>query len=162
MSDDPSTTQTAQAFAAQRHALAGRSLASLFAENPDRFAQLSLVWDQWLVDFSKQRVTTDTIAMLATYARERNLRAWIAALFAGEKVNLSEMRPALHTALRQQDATHRIVDDTNVMPAVRATRARMRALAMQIRGGARIGATGRPLRHVVNIGIGGSDLERLL
>jgi glucose-6-phosphate isomerase len=158
MSNDSPTNASAQAFAAQRHALAGRSLVSLFAENPDRFAQLSLVWDQWLVDLSKQRVTTDVIAMLASYARERNLPAWIAALFAGEKVNLSEMRPALHTALRQQDTTPRVVDGTDVIPAIRAAQARMRTLAMQIRGGTRVGATGRPLRQVVNIGIGGSDL----
>jgi glucose-6-phosphate isomerase len=158
MSNDSSTDAFSQAFAEQRHALAGRSLVSLFADNPDRFTQLSLVWDQWLIDISKQRITTDVMPMLASYARERNLPAWIAALFAGEKVNLSEMRPALHTALRQQDATPRVVDGADVIPAVRAVQARMRTLATQIRGGTRIGATGRPLRNIVNIGIGGSDL----
>ncbi len=158
MSSDPSISSTSEALARQGRVLAGRSLESLFADNADRFAQLSLVWEQWLVDLSKQRVTAETIAALAEYARERNLPAWIAALFAGEKINLSEGRPALHTALRQQDAEPRLVDGTDVMPLIRQTQSRMRALTTQIRGGARIGATGRPLRHVVNIGIGGSDL----
>jgi len=158
MSSDSSSSSTLDSIARQGRVLAGQSLESLFAGHSDRFAQLSLVWDQWLVDLSKQRLTGDTVALLANYARERNLPAWIAALFAGEKVNLSEGRPALHTALRQQDATPRIVDGVDVMPLIRSTQARMRTLAQQIRGGARIGATGRPLRSVVNIGIGGSDL----
>jgi len=158
MSSDSSSSSTLDSIARQGRVLAGQSLESLFAGHSDRFAQLSLVWDQWLVDLSKQRLTGDTVALLANYARERNLPAWIAALFAGEKVNLSEGRPALHTALRQQDATPRIVDGVDVMPLIRSTQARMRTLAQQIRGGARIGATGRPLRNVVNIGIGGSDL----
>ena len=94
-----------QALSDHRRALGGRSIASLFAEDPQRFAQLSLTWDYWLADFSKQRVTPETIALLIAHARERNLGDWIAALFAGEKVNLSEGRPALHTALRQQNAS---------------------------------------------------------
>jgi glucose-6-phosphate isomerase len=158
MSSDPSTPSSWQALSEHRHALAGRSLASLFAGDAQRFAQLSLVWDYWLADFSKQRVTPETIALLVAHARERNLPAWIAALMAGEKVNLSEARPALHTALRQQNDAPLVVDGVDLVRAIRATHARMRALAVQIRGGARIGATGRPLRHVVNLGIGGSDL----
>ena len=141
-----------------RHALAGRSLLSLFEGDNERFAQLSLAWDSWLVDFSKQRVTPETIALLIAHARERNLPAWIAALLAGEKVNLSEARPALHTALRQQNDSPLLVDGVDIVRAIRSTQARMRALTVQIRGGARLGATGRPLRHVVNLGIGGSDL----
>jgi len=158
MSSDPSSLSTLDALTRHGRVLAGQSLESLFTDNSDRFAQLSLVWDQWLVDLSKQRITSDTVALLANYARERNLPAWIAALYAGEKVNLSEGRPALHSALRQQDATPCIVDGADIIPLIRATQARMRTLAQQIRGGARIGATGRPLRNVVNIGIGGSDL----
>jgi glucose-6-phosphate isomerase len=158
MSSDPSTPTSWQPLAEHRHALAGRSLASLFESDADRFARLSLAWDGWLADFSKQCVTPDTIALLVAHARERSLPAWIAALMAGEKVNLSEARPALHTALRQQDDAPLLVDGVDVVRAIRATQVRMRALAVQIRGGARAGATGRPLRHVVNLGIGGSDL----
>jgi glucose-6-phosphate isomerase len=100
----------------------------------------------------------ETMTALVAHARERNLEAWITALFAGEKVNLSELRPALHTALRQPGDAPLLVDGTDVIPAIRATQARMRALAIQLRGGLRLGATGRPIRSVVHIGIGGSDL----
>ena len=158
MTRDPAPAPTWQTLSEHRRSLAGRSLASLFADDAERFTQLSLAWDSWLADFSRQRVTPETIALLVAYARERNLPAWIAALFAGEKINLSEARPALHTVLRQQSETPLFVDGADVVRAVRATQARMRALTMQLRGGARVGATGRPLRHVVNLGIGGSDL----
>jgi glucose-6-phosphate isomerase len=158
MTRDPASVPTWQTLSEHRRSLAGRSLASLFAGDNERSTQLSLAWDYWLADLSKQRVTPETIALLVAHARERNLPAWIAALFAGEKVNLSEARPALHTVLRQQTETPLLVDGVDVVRAVRATQARMRALAMQVRGGVRVGATGRPLRHVINLGIGGSDL----
>src|SRR5450631_2406512 len=147
-----------QALSDHRRALGGRTIASLFADDAQRFAQLSLTWDYWLADFSKQRVTPETIALLIAHAREGNLGDWIDALFAGEKVNLSEGRPALHTALRQQNETPLTVAGTDVIPAIRAVQTRMRELTGQLRGGTRVGATGRPLRNVVNIGIGGSDL----
>ncbi len=158
MNNDPSTPLSWQALSQHRHALAGKSLTSLFDDDPERFAQLSLAWDYWLADFSKQRVTPETIALLVAHARARNLPAWITALMAGEKVNLSEGRPALHTALRQQDDTPLQVDGVDIVQVIRATQVRMRALTVQIRGGTRVGATGRPLRHIVNLGIGGSDL----
>jgi glucose-6-phosphate isomerase len=158
MTSDPASALTWQTLSDHRRTLAGRSLASLFANDVERFTRLSLAWDNWLADFSRQRVTPETIALLLAYARERNLPAWITALFAGEKVNLSEARPALHTAVRQQSEAPLLVDGVDVVRAVHAAQARMRALTMQIRGGARVGATGRPLRHVVNLGIGGSDL----
>ena len=108
-----------QALIDHRRALAGRSLTALFAANPQRFAQLSLAWDDWLADWSKQRLTAETMALLVAYARERNLPAWIAAMFAGEKINLSEQRPALHTALRQQGDAPLAVDGADVIPAIR-------------------------------------------
>jgi glucose-6-phosphate isomerase len=147
-----------QALIDHRRALAGRSLTALFAANPQRFAQLSLAWDDWLADWSKQRLTAETMALLVAYARERNLPAWIAAMFAGEKINLSEQRPVLHTALRQQGDAPLAVDGADVIPAIRTAQARMRMLATQLRGGARPGATGRPIRYVINLGIGGSEL----
>jgi glucose-6-phosphate isomerase len=147
-----------QALVDHRRALSGRPLTSLFDANPQRFGQLSLVWDDWLADWSKQRLTAETMALLVAYARERNLPAWIAAMFAGEKINLSEQRPVLHTALRQQGDTPLAVDGADVIPAIRTAQARMRMLATQLRGGARPGATGRPIRYVINLGIGGSEL----
>jgi glucose-6-phosphate isomerase len=147
-----------QALIDHRRALAGSSLAALFAADAQRFARLSLTWDEWLADWSKQRLTAETMALLVAYARARNLPAWMSALFAGEKINLSEQRAALHTALRQPDDTPLFVDGADVIPAIRNIQARMRALAVQLRGGLRLGATGRPIRDVIHIGIGGSDL----
>jgi glucose-6-phosphate isomerase len=147
-----------QALVDHRRALAGSSLAALFAADPQRFARLSLTWDDWLADYSKQRVTPETMALLVAYAHARNLPDWIAAMFAGEKINLSEQRAVLHTALRRPDDAPLLVDGADIMPAIRATQARMRTLAAQLRGGLRLGATGRPIRDVIHIGIGGSDL----
>ena len=147
-----------QALIDHRRALAASSLAALFAADPQRFAQLSLVWDDWLADYSKQRVTPETMALLVAYAHARNLPDWIAAMFTGERINLSEQRAVLHTALRRPDDAPLLVDGADIMPAIRATQARMRTLAAQLRGGLRLGATGRPNRDVIHIGIGGSDL----
>src|SRR5947207_12442516 len=94
-------TDAVPALPDHRRELAGRSLTSLFDADDARPAHLSLVWDDWLADWSKQRLTPDTMNVLVAHARERNLEAWIAGLFACEKINLSELRPALHTALRQ-------------------------------------------------------------
>src|SRR5438876_8544308 len=95
---------------------------------------------------------------LLAHARERNLPEWIEALFSGEKINLSESRPALHTALRQTTDAPVRVDGSDVVPAIRAAQQRMRTLTTQLDSGLRLGASGRSIRHVVNLGIGGSDL----
>jgi glucose-6-phosphate isomerase len=142
--------------------LLGIPLAELFARDADRFARLSFAWDDWLVDLSKERLGTDTLPLLVAHAATIGLPGWIAALFAGEKINLSEQRPALHTALRQADDTPLWVDGHDVIADVRAVQARMKALTAQIRGGLRVGATGRPIRAVINLGIGGSDLGPLV
>jgi len=154
----PTAPDSRRTLADQRRALGGRSLVDLFAADRDRVSGLSLVWDDWLADWSKQRVTAETMSALLACARERNLEDWIAGLFAGEKINLSEQRPALHTALRQRDDAPLVVDGSDVIPAVRSAQARMRALARELQGGLRLGVTGRPIRAVVHIGIGGSDL----
>ena len=147
---------------AHRRSLDGATLAELFARDPDRFARLSFAWDDWLVDLSKERLGPDSLPLLVAHARAAGLPGWITALFAGEKVNQSERRPALHTALRRTGDAPLLVDGRDIVPEIRAAQARMRTLASQIRGGLRIGATGRPIRSVVNLGIGGSDLGPLL
>jgi len=145
-------------LARERRLLASITLAQLFARDPGRFSRLSFEWDGWLFDFSKERLGADTLSLLVDHAIESGLAGWIAALFAGEKVNQSERRPALYTALRQADDTPLVVDGRNVIPDVRIAQVKMRRMAAQIRGGVRAGCTGRPIRAVVNIGIGGSDL----
>ena len=156
------TSVTSPDLADQRRALAGTTLAELFARDPGRFAQLSFCWDDWLVDLSKERLGPDTLPRLVAHATAVGLPGWIAALFAGEKINQSEHRPALHVALRQLDDAPLVVDGRDIIPDIRAAQARMRTLTAQIRGGLRVGATGRPIRAIVNIGIGGSDLGPLL
>jgi len=149
-------------LAQARRALAGTTLAELFARDPNRFQRLSFEWDGWLLDLSKERLGEDTLALLVAHADSAGLPGWIAALLAGEKVNQSERRPALYTALRQTGDAPLVVDGRDIIPDVRAAQSRMRTISAQIRGGLRVGATGRPIRSVVNIGIGGSDLGAYL
>ena len=142
----------------ERRLLASTTLVQLFARDAHRFARLSFAWDDWLLDLSKERLTEDTLVLLVAHAHECGLPGWISALFAGEKVNQSERRPALYTALRQADDTPLVVEGRNIIADIRAVQGKMRMLAAQIRAGLRLGATGRPIRAVVNLGIGGSDL----
>ncbi len=145
-------------LAAAARALAATPLAALFARDATRAAALTFDGAGLRVDLSKQHITQELLALLVAHAAESGLAEWIVALFAGERINLAEGRPALHTALRRGDGAPLMVDGRDVMADVRATRARMRALANAIRDGARRGTTGRPIRAVVAIGIGGSDL----
>ncbi len=158
----PMPASDLQALANHCRALSGTTLATLFARDPNRFARLSFTWDDWLVDLSKERLGPDTLPLLVAHAEAAGLPGWIAALVAGEKVNQSERRPALHTALRQTDDAPLVVDGRDIVPDIRAAQVRMKVLASQIRGGVRVGATGRPIRAIVNLGIGGSDLGPLL
>ncbi len=157
-----SHTPSSAALADHARAMAARPLLELFREDPARFARLSVRWDDWLVDLSKERLGPDTLGLLLAQARTAGMEGWIAALMAGEKVNLTERRSALHTALRQRTDAPVRVDGHDVIPGIRAVQARMRSMATQVRDGLRKGATGQALRHVVNIGIGGSDLGPLL
>jgi glucose-6-phosphate isomerase len=147
-----------EALAAHARSLANANLAELFARDSSRVARLVRDWGDWHVDFSKERLTPSVLEVLVAHAESIGVPQWIDALFAGERVNLSEERPALHSALRQQDDAPVRVGGADVIPAIRDTQRRMRAIADAVRGGAWQGATGRPVRSVVSIGIGGSDL----
>src|SRR6266576_3136019 len=139
-------------------ALLRERLIDLFANDRSRVQRMTLEWGDWRVDFSKERLTPDVLALLVAHAEACNVAHWIAALFAGEKINLSEGRPALHTALRKRTDTPLLVDGRDVVSDIRATQSRMRNISQAMREGRRVGATGSPLRSVVHIGIGGSDL----
>jgi len=136
----------------------GTTLAELFARDPQRTARLTFRWRDWHVDIAKERLTPDVIEHLIEHAIEIGLPRWIDALFAGEKLNLSEAKPALHTALRAEDDAPIVVDGHDVLPDVRAAQARGRAIADAVRAGTRGGAPGKAIRTVVHLGIGGSDL----
>ncbi|MBI4756091.1 MAG: glucose-6-phosphate isomerase [Betaproteobacteria bacterium] len=139
-----------------RDALAPQHLRRLFADDAQRFTSLSLRQGSLFFDFSKQRITSDTVRLLIALARARKLDQGIRRMAAGEPVNFTENRAALHIALRARRTCH--VAGQEVSGEVRATRARTRALVDDLRTGRMTGATGKPLRRVVNLGIGGSDL----
>lgn len=138
--------------------LQGRRLQDLVAADDARVQALSLSQDGWHADFSKERLSVAAWLSLLQHAEDANLPAWIRALFAGEKINLSEARPALHTALRQTGDAPVVVDGHDVLPVIRSTQQRMRALTDSVRGGSRTGCTGQAFTDIVHLGIGGSDL----
>lgn len=147
-----------QALAAHRDALHGRHLRDFFAAEPERFAAMSHSLGDLLVDFSKQRIDARGMALLADLARAADVEGWRTRLFAGETINASEKRAVLHPALRHLDPTPFPTAALDVMPEVRQVRDQMRDFAERVRAGLWRGYTGEAIRHVVNIGIGGSDL----
>jgi glucose-6-phosphate isomerase len=136
----------------------GRHLRELFAEDPGRGERLTLNAAGLYLDYSKNRVTDQTIRLLVALAEESGLRERIDAMFAGERINVTENRPVLHVALRAPRGTSIVVDGENVVPRVHEVLDRMSAFADRVRSGEWRGATGKRIRNVVNIGIGGSDL----
>jgi glucose-6-phosphate isomerase len=129
----------------------------LFAGDAQRAQSLSLSFDDILFDFSKQRLTSETLGLLVALAREARLAESITRMFAGERINVSEGRSVLHVALRRFTGPFPR-SDFDVMPEVLETRRRMAEFAERLRSGECLGYTGLPIRDVVNIGIGGSDL----
>jgi glucose-6-phosphate isomerase len=130
----------------------------LFAADPDRFRRFSVAVDGLLFDYSKNRITEETLRLLITLAEASGVKRDAAAMAGGEAINWTERRAVLHTALRNRSKRPVLVDGHDVMPAVNAVLDRMRRFATAIRDGSHRGATGRPIRTVVNIGIGGSHL----
>ncbi|MFN4010391.1 MAG: glucose-6-phosphate isomerase [Pannonibacter sp.] len=147
-----------QSLASHAEALKGTSLRQLFAANPNRFAELSRSDADLLIDFSKSRLTPELLALLCRFAREAGVEARRDAMFAGERINSTEQRAVLHTALRNLSDKPVIIDGEDVMPDVREVLAALGDFAEGLRAGEITGATGKPFTDVVNIGIGGSDL----
>ena len=146
------------ALAAHRDALAGTSLRALFAADPGRFDRFSLRLDGLLLDWSKNRVTAETMTLLTALAAARDVPGWRDRMFAGARINTTEDRAVLHTALRNRSNHPVLVDGRDVMPDVNAVLARMAAFCDRVRDGDWRGHSGRPITDIVNIGIGGSDL----
>ncbi len=133
-------------------------LRNLFAEDARRGERLALEAAGLYLDYSKNRVTDETLRLLLRLAEECGLRARIEAMFRGEKINVTEGRAVLHVALRAPRGTQILVDGVNVVPEVHAVLDRMAGFATRVRGGEWKGHTGQRIRNVINIGIGGSDL----
>jgi glucose-6-phosphate isomerase len=138
--------------------IGSRHLRELFAEDPHRGEQLTLEAAGIYLDYSKNRITRATLQLLIELAEESGLRERIDAMFAGEPINISEHRSVLHVALRAPADESIQVGGQNVVPAVHAVLDKMSAFASKVRSGAWLGFTSRPIKNVVNIGIGGSDL----
>jgi len=145
-----------QALATQQKKIAAAGLAELFAADPARAGRFTLEAAGILLDYSKHRADPETMRLLVALAAQAQVPQWIAKMFAGDPINSTEARPALHVALRSRDAVFPAGRD--VMTEVRATRERLRRFVGKAYGGALRGASGRAITDVVNIGIGGSDL----
>src|SRR5215831_11937896 len=143
----------------QHHSeIAGRHLRELFAEDPGRGERLTAEAAGLYLDYSKNRVTDETLRLLLQLAEESGLEQHRDAMFAGERINVSENRSVLHVALRMPKDSSLVVDGVDVVAEVHEVLDRMAGFATRIRSGEWKGHTGRPIRNVINIGIGGSDL----
>ena len=152
-------TQTAAWQALTAHQAENLTIAQLFQANPQRFSQYHVNFeDQILVDFSKNAVNETTLALLQQLAEECGLAQAKEAMFSGEKINYTENRAVLHTALRNRSNTPVLVDGKDVMPEVNAVLAKMKAFCERVISGEWKGYTGKAITDVINIGIGGSDL----
>lgn len=160
----PSIEQTPIWQSLQRHwrDLSGTSLRDLFDHDPHRFAHMHLEAAGLMLDYSKNRATQETLDLLLQLAEQADLTGWKRRLFAGEPINNTEHRAVLHVALRDRSGQPRRVDGQDVMPAVRQVLERMGRFCAQVRDGRWRGFTGLPIRDVVNIGIGGSNLGPLM
>ena len=133
-------------------------LRQLFAADTERGKRMTAEAEGIFLDYSKNRVTDETLQLLLKLAEESNLRSRIDAMFRGDKINVTEKRAVLHVALRAPKGTSIVVDGENVVPEVHAVLDKMTDFCTRVRGGAWKGFTGKPIRNFINVGIGGSDL----
>ncbi|WP_409421537.1 glucose-6-phosphate isomerase [Pseudaeromonas sp. ZJS20] len=156
---NPTQTKAWKALEAHFAANKDRQLKQLFAADPARFDKFSTTFGaDVLVDYSKNLITQETLDLLIDLAKETDLAGAIDAMFNGEKINQTEGRAVLHVALRNKADREIKVDGKDVMPEVKAVLAKIKGFCEKVIGGEWKGYTGKPIQHVVNIGIGGSDL----
>jgi glucose-6-phosphate isomerase len=147
-----------QALDAHHRQVRDMHLRQLFADDPTRGERMTAEAAGLYLDYSKNRITDDTVTLLRQLAEESGLRGRIDAMFRGEKINTTENRAVLHVALRAPRGTSIVVDGENVVPQLHAVLDKMADFSNRVRSGAWKGHTGKRIRHVINIGIGGSDL----
>lgn len=159
MSLAPLQERTAwKALQTHHQTMQGVHLRSLFAGDANRGERFTSSGAGLFLDYSKNRITDETLKLLLQLAEESNLRGRIEAMFRGDKINITEQRAVLHVALRAPKGTSIVVDGENVVPAVHSVLDKMAGFCNQIRSGAWKGHTGKRIRNIINIGIGGSDL----
>jgi glucose-6-phosphate isomerase len=155
---NPTTTAAWKKLTAHHETVNRLQMRDLFAEDPRRFERFSIRFNDLLVDFSKNRITAETLGLLIELARECGLPEAIAQMFAGGRINETENRAVLHVALRNRANTPIHADGVDVMPEVNAVLSRMRDFSRRVNSGKWKGFTGKRITDIVNIGIGGSDL----
>jgi glucose-6-phosphate isomerase len=155
---DPTATDAWKKLSAHAAAMKNIHMKRLFAEDPARFRKFSVRLDGILVDYSKNRITAETLQLLVELAEVCGLRESIEKMFAGDRINETENRAVLHTALRNRANTPVYADGKDVMPEVNAVLAQMKDFSNRVRSGDWKGFTGKGITDLVNIGIGGSDL----
>jgi glucose-6-phosphate isomerase len=158
MSNNPASKKEWHDLIAHRDQMESTSIAALFSKDKNRFSQFSLNLDNLLFDYSKNRITKETVQKLTALAKAQDLEEWRDRMFAGDAINTTEKRAVLHTALRRPAHDTLIVDGENVISYVHDVLLRMKKFSDAVRAGEWRGYTGKPLRYIVNIGIGGSDL----
>src|SRR5436309_10287165 len=146
--------------ALQKHhqTIAPLHLRQLFSNDPKRFDRFSAKACDLLLDYSKNRVTEETMRLLFDLARQADVRGWTGKMFSGERINVTENRAVLHVALRNRSNRPILVDGKDVMPEVNAVLKKLSDFSQRVRRGAWKGYTGQTITDIVNIGIGGSDL----
>jgi glucose-6-phosphate isomerase len=147
-----------KALAEHKKTIEGTHLRELFAKDPKRFDAFSVETGDVFLDYSKHRVTAETMKLLFALARQQDVESWRDKMFHGDKINGTEKRAVLHVALRNRSNNPILVDGKDVMPEVNAVLSKMRGFTERVRSGAWKGHTGKRITDVVNIGIGGSDL----
>ena len=164
MKDIFKSPQASSWLALWRHQqqMADVHMRDLFAIDPQRFARYSLSCGGLFLDYSKHRINDETMRLLVELAQSVDLAGWMQRMRSGDKINVSENRAVLHTALRNRSNTPVLVDGVDVMPEVNRVLAQMREFSDRVRSGEWRGHTGATITHIVNIGIGGSDLGPML
>jgi glucose-6-phosphate isomerase len=155
---NPTTTKSWRKLSKHHKQLKGVEMKTLFAQNPSRFDQMSLQFEDILLDYSKNIATDETLSLLIKLAKECGLKAAVDAMYKGEVINVTENRAVLHTALRNRSNKAVMVDGKNIMPDVNAVLKRMEQFCHKVIAGNWKGYSGKSITDVVNIGIGGSDL----
>lgn len=158
MSNNPTKKPEWSALLAHRADMENTSMRDMFARDKDRFNKFHIQFEGLLFDYSKNRITEETISKLINLARASDIEGWRTKLFDGTAINSTEKRAVLHTALRRPKTDVVTVDGENVMPFIHDVLDRMKDFSDDVRSGSWKGHTGKQLRHIVNIGIGGSDL----
>jgi glucose-6-phosphate isomerase len=159
---NPTTTKAWQQLLSHKQDIASQQMKKLFLDEPGRFSRFSITDNGLLFDYSKNLLTETTIKLLLRLAEECHLEDAIGAQFSGESINVTEGRSVLHTALRSFDSKPVFAEGKDIMPAVNKVRAQMKTFCNKVHSGEWKGYTGKKIRYIVNVGIGGSDLGPLM